>query len=362
MTSFTAGAPSLSSHNICKMPESPSSSNDCASIKDINDDLVNSQEYLGLYEQEDIFDRKQQIETLKCLWANCSRVFTQLDEFTNHVNDVHMKAERETNYICRWEGCNRNGKAFNARYKMLIHVRTHTHEKPHTCSECGKPFSRLENLKIHNRSHTGEKPYICSVNGCTKAYSNSSDRFKHTRTHFVDKPYVCRKNGCNKRYTDPSSLRKHMKTYGHYREDTAKVVTSNAKNNFCIPKKHLTCQESESVENPKLLSAPAEASRSPKGGNVLCETPLELTLNVASLISSNVLQIGDSVNDELQLSANLDRLCDPSNIFSTVQHVAESELREHEQKGEVGPLDLTVNQVSGDANLDTLSDTEQLFS
>lgn len=98
---------------------------------------------------------------------------------------------------------------------MLVHVRTHTKEKPHHCNECYKSFSRAENLKIHIRSHSGEKPYVCPVAGCSKAYSNSSDRFKHTRTHSTEKPYFCKYPDCNKRYTDPSSLRKHVKTFKH---------------------------------------------------------------------------------------------------------------------------------------------------
>lgn len=118
-------------------------------------------------------------------------------------------------YYCRWHMCPRTERGFNARYKMLVHIRTHTKEKPHQCPQCEKSFSRAENLKIHIRSHSGEKPYICSVEGCTKAYSNSSDRFKHTRTHSTEKPYVCKVPGCSKRYTDPSSLRKHVKTFKH---------------------------------------------------------------------------------------------------------------------------------------------------
>lgn len=117
-------------------------------------------------------------------------------------------------YYCRWHGCTRV-RGFSARYKMLVHARTHTKEKPHQCHLCIKSFSRAENLKIHIRSHSGEKPYLCTYEGCNKAYSNSSDRFKHTRTHAMDKPYMCKVPGCQKRYTDPSSLRKHVKTFKH---------------------------------------------------------------------------------------------------------------------------------------------------
>ncbi|XP_071029172.1 zinc finger protein GLIS1-like [Oncorhynchus clarkii lewisi] len=150
-----------------------------------------------------------------CRWIDCSATYEQQEELVRHIEKVHIDQRKGEDFTCFWASCIRRYKPFNARYKLLIHMRVHSGEKPNKCmfEGCNKAFSRLENLKIHLRSHTGEKPYLCQHPGCQKAFSNSSDRAKHQRTHLDTKPYACQIPGCTKRYTDPSSLRKHVKIH-----------------------------------------------------------------------------------------------------------------------------------------------------
>ncbi|XP_029473795.1 zinc finger protein GLIS1 isoform X2 [Rhinatrema bivittatum] len=150
-----------------------------------------------------------------CRWIDCNALYEQQEELVRHIEKTHIDQRKGEDFTCFWAGCVRRYKPFNARYKLLIHMRVHSGEKPNKCmfEGCNKAFSRLENLKIHLRSHTGEKPYLCQHPGCQKAFSNSSDRAKHQRTHLDTKPYACQIPGCCKRYTDPSSLRKHVKAH-----------------------------------------------------------------------------------------------------------------------------------------------------
>ncbi|KAF8572504.1 hypothetical protein P879_00430 [Paragonimus westermani] len=155
-------------------------------------------------------------EPTACRWANCYLDCLDSKSLVMHIEKVHVASYiTGKEYRCYWDGCRRQQKPFNARYKLLVHMRIHNGERPSKCPypNCTKAFSRLENLKIHIRSHTGDKPFVCQRESCNKAFSNSSDRAKHQRTHVNTKPYACQVPGCNKRYTDPSSLRKHSKTH-----------------------------------------------------------------------------------------------------------------------------------------------------
>ncbi|CAH8640689.1 unnamed protein product [Heterobilharzia americana] len=136
-----------------------------------------------------------QKQSLICRWKSCNLIFTDHKSFVNHIEASHVASHiSNKEYCCYWEGCRRQLKPFNARYKLIVHLRIHNGDRPSKClyPDCYKAFSRLENLKIHMRSHTGERPFICQQDGCNRAFSNSSDRAKHQRTHIHIKPYVCK--------------------------------------------------------------------------------------------------------------------------------------------------------------------------
>ncbi|XP_014663282.1 PREDICTED: uncharacterized protein LOC106805984 [Priapulus caudatus] len=194
---------------------------------------------------------------LLCKWIDCSAIYAEQEDLVRHIEKAHIDQRKGEDFTCFWQSCSRRYKAFNARYKLLIHMRVHSGEKPNKCTfeGCSKAFSRLENLKIHLRSHTGEKPYICQHPGCPKAFSNSSDRAKHQRTHLDTKPYACQVPGCAKRYTDPSSLRKHVKNHTSKEQQARKKMRSDLDPldlnllNECLSIQHLQSSQTASCES-----------------------------------------------------------------------------------------------------------------
>uniref|UniRef100_A0A8C8SS96 GLIS family zinc finger 3 n=1 Tax=Pelusios castaneus TaxID=367368 RepID=A0A8C8SS96_9SAUR len=221
-------------------------------------DLINHSHQLALPSsaQGPLLDEDGELDDFNgkhcCRWIDCSALYDQQEELVRHIEKVHIDQRKGEDFTCFWAGCPRRYKPFNARYKLLIHMRVHSGEKPNKCTfeGCKKAFSRLENLKIHLRSHTGEKPYLCQHSGCQKAFSNSSDRAKHQRTHLDTKPYACQIPGCTKRYTDPSSLRKHVKAHSSKDQQARKKLRSSSELDQDILSDCLTIQHLQPAPSP----------------------------------------------------------------------------------------------------------------
>uniref|UniRef100_A0A8C5RAF6 Transcription factor IIIA n=1 Tax=Leptobrachium leishanense TaxID=445787 RepID=A0A8C5RAF6_9ANUR len=228
-----------------------------------------------------------------CRWIDCSAFYEQQEELVRHIEKSHIDQRTGEDFTCFWTGCARRYKPFNARYKLLIHMRVHSGEKPNKCmfEGCDKAFSRLENLKIHLRSHTGERPYLCQHLGCHKAFSNSSDRAKHQRTHQDMKPYACQLPGCCKRYTDPSSLRKHVKAHsakeqarttaphmvdGKWAKAITQEIMTGSRSRDVVTGIYTLCSNNQNISGSGLLSSATDVpSKCPSmDGSSTCLLPV----------------------------------------------------------------------------------------
>jgi uncharacterized Zn-finger protein len=89
---------------------------------------------------------------------------------------------RTNTFACPYDGC---GKTCTQAGHLVIHIRSHTGERPFACTHdgCGKAFAQTSNLTSHVRRHTGKRPFACKHGGCDKAFAQSGHRNRHMRTH-----------------------------------------------------------------------------------------------------------------------------------------------------------------------------------
>ncbi|XP_056444961.1 zinc finger protein 468-like isoform X4 [Gadus chalcogrammus] len=92
---------------------------------------------------------------------------------------------------------------------LKIHMSTHTGEKPYRCDQCTRSFNRKDHLKIHMSTHTGEKPYRCDQ--CMRSFNRKDTLKIHMWTHSEEKPYRC--DQCTGSFGRKGTLKIHMRTH-----------------------------------------------------------------------------------------------------------------------------------------------------
>ena len=160
-----------------------------------------------------------------------------------HKMYIHEKLKRpkKTNsYKCTHPGCN---FTTSQQFSLVVHVRTHTGEKPLSCEFCAYKSGNPNSIIIHQRTHTDERPFACTQ--CDFKARQQVTLINHLRTHTGERPFGC--DQCGYRATQKQSLARHVYNMHTSKEEKEAIVQAKA----LAPKTSKDQKSSMNIESKK---------------------------------------------------------------------------------------------------------------
>ncbi|XP_026729774.1 zinc finger protein 420-like [Trichoplusia ni] len=113
----------------------------------------------------------------------CGKFLANDVQARKHYESEHPDTEFLKRYMC--DVCGHTTRQYA---NLIVHMRTHTNEKPYGCPHCDRRFNMPSNRDRHLVVHTGEKRYQCQH--CSRRFTQSSAVKLHIQTVHLKIPYA----------------------------------------------------------------------------------------------------------------------------------------------------------------------------